>query len=73
MSATELLDAFHDKQRRVFAAMIEIYGDDTDAVLNALHAVSARLAIVTGVSPEKFSAGIKHHWDFLAEAVNSQR
>ena len=72
MGAKELIEIYQDKERMAFLAMIEIYGDDTDTVLNALHALSARLAIATGVSPEKFSGGVKHHWDFIAEVVNGK-
>ncbi len=69
-SAHDLIKCFHDRERRAFEAMIGIYGDDSNAVLNALHALPARLAIVSGVSPDDFSAGMKHHWDFLANAIN---
>ena len=65
---SDLRAIFHsDKEYR---ALIEIYGDDTGAVLNGLHAVAARIAIATGVSPEDFAGGVKHHWDFLANAIN---
>jgi hypothetical protein len=64
------LEIFHDKERRAVDALIEIYGDDTDVVLNALHAIAARLAVATGVDPQDFANGIKHHWDFVADAIN---
>lgn len=70
MSAKELLASFHKKEARAFEALIEIYGDDVNTVLNAMHSMSARLAIISGVSPEDFSAGMKHHWDYLANAIN---
>jgi hypothetical protein len=67
---SDMLEIFHDKEQRAIEALIEIYGDDTCAVLNALHAMAARIAILTGVSPEDFGRGVKHHWDFLANAIN---
>lgn len=70
MKASKLIDIYHDKDRRAFAALADIYGDDTETVLNALHAISARLAIATGVDPKKFAGGVKHHWDFVAKAIN---
>jgi hypothetical protein len=51
--------------------LIEVYGDNVETILNGLHAMSARIAIASGVTPEKFAAGMKHHWDFLVEHLNS--
>lgn len=70
MSATEMLAVVHHKERRALRALIKVYGDDTTDVLNGLHAMAARIALATGVSPENFAAGMKHHWDFLANAIN---
>lgn len=61
----------HEKQRQALDKMIELYGDDSNAILNALHEMSARVAITCGVSPEDYAAGMKHHWDCLANVVNS--
>jgi hypothetical protein len=71
-AASDLLAVVHDKERRALEALIGVYGDDTSAVLNGLHSMAARIAIATGVSPEDFAAGMKHHWDFLATAFNDQ-
>jgi len=71
MNAEQLLSVVHDKERRALKALIRIYSDDVSLILNGLHAMAARLAIASGVSPEDFTAGVKHHWDFLAEAVNA--
>ena len=71
MKATSVLDVVHDKERRALRALIEVYGDNVDTILNGLHAMSARIAIASGVTPEKFAAGVQHHWDFLAEHINS--
>lgn len=59
-----------ENDRKAMGELVKIYGDDVSTILNSLHAMAARLAIASGVSPEDFTAGIKHHWDFLAEAVN---
>lgn len=64
-------DVCHDKQNEVLQFMIELYGDDADVILNALHEMSARVAITSGVEPEQYAAGMKHHWDFLVERINA--
>jgi hypothetical protein len=60
------------KQRKAFKALVRIFGDDTSTLLNELHAMSARLAILSGVSREDFAAGIKYHWDFIANIINEE-
>lgn len=60
----------HKKQRRVLNLLMRLYGDDTDAVLNALHEMTARIAIAGGVSPEDYAAGMKYHWDNLVNTIN---
>ena len=60
----------HGKDREAAVALMQIYGDDTDAILNALQALTARIAIGAGCSPEKYAAGMKHHWDFIVEGIN---
>lgn len=70
MKPNDMLAVIHDKERRALKALMRIYGDDVSLILNGLHAMSARLAIASGVSPEDFTAGVKYHWDFLAEALN---
>jgi hypothetical protein len=71
MKATNVLEVVHDRERRALLALIEVYGDNVETILNGLHAMSARIAIASGVTPEKFAAGMKHHWDFLVEHLNS--
>lgn len=71
--ATILLDAVHDQERKALHALIEIYGDDVNTILNGLHAVSARIAIASGVSPDRFAAGMKAHWNFLVDHLNAER
>jgi hypothetical protein len=60
----------HDKQRQVLDLMMKLYGDDADLIVNALHEMAARVAISTGIEPEAFAAGMKHHWDGIANAIN---
>lgn len=60
----------HDKQRQVLDLMIELYDDDANLIVNALHEMAARVAIATGIEPEAFAAGMKHHWDGIANALN---
>jgi hypothetical protein len=62
----------HDKQQLILDVMIGVYGDDADVILNALHEMSARVALTCGVSPDDYAAGMKHHWDYLAEAINER-
>jgi hypothetical protein len=61
----------HGKDRKAAIALMKIYGDDTDAILNGLHAISARIAIGAGCTPDVFAAGVKHHWDFIIEGITS--
>ena len=44
MKATSVLDVVHDKERRALRALIEVYGDNVDTILNGLHAMSARIS-----------------------------
>lgn len=60
----------HDKQRQVLDLMIELYGDDADLIVNALHEMAARVGISTGIEPEVFAAGMKHHWDSIVHAMD---
>ena len=68
----DILNVVHDKQRKALKAIIRIYGGDVDAILNALHEMSARIAIASGVEPESFAAGLKHHWGCIAEKINAE-
>ena len=71
MRTDDAIDAiFHGKQRKAFKALVRIYGENNSLLLNELHARAARLAIASGVTPESFAAGVKHHWDFIANAIN---
>jgi len=70
MPQDELLSILPPRQRALIVAMTEIYGEDVNDLLNALHEVSARVAIFAGVSPDDFATGVKHHWDYIANAVN---
>jgi hypothetical protein len=58
------------KEGRILKAAMKVYGDDVSAILNGLHALAVRLAIAADVSPDDFAAGMKHHWDFVAKAIN---
>ena len=60
----------HEKQRKVLELLIELYGDDANPIINALHEIAARVAMTCGVTPENFAAGFKHHWDHLAAVIN---
>lgn len=69
-TARMMLPVVHGKERQALKYLIKVYGDDVDAVLNGLHAMAARIALASGVEADQFAAGVKHHWDFLAEHVN---
>lgn len=60
-----------ERQSNLFVAAVAIYGEDVETILNGLQEMTARIAIMAGVEPEKFAGGMKAHWDFLAEAVNA--
>jgi hypothetical protein len=70
MNLDEVLASLPPRQRALVVAMTEIYGDDCNELLNALHELAARIAILSGIEPEVFAAGVKHHWDYLANIVN---
>ena len=70
MALDDLLSIMNERERALLIAATEIYGDGTDDLLNALQAIAARIAVYTGVDPEKFAGGFKHHWDYLANAIN---
>lgn len=64
-------DVLTDKrQSNLFLATARIYGDDAESILNALLEMAARIALMTGVEPEAFAGGMKHHWDYLANRIN---
>lgn len=60
-----------ERQNKLFAATASIYGQDIETILNGLQEMTARIAIMAGVEPEKFAGGMKAHWDYLAAAVNA--
>lgn len=60
-----------ERQNNLFAAAVALYGEDVDTILNGLQEMTARIAIMAGVEPEKFAGGMKAHWDYLAAAVNA--
>lgn len=62
----------HGKQRSALRELTRIFGDDASTILNALHEMSARIAITAGVEPDVFAAGVKHHWDFLVNEINER-
>lgn len=66
------LGVFHDDDRRAIEALIEIYGDDVNQMLNVLHWLAARLAFAGGIDGKDYVAGVKYHWDRLAEAYNKR-
>jgi len=70
MTKTVDRSVVHAKQREVLDFLIEVYGDDSDVILNALHEMAARVALMAGVTPEAYAAGMKHHWDHLANELN---
>jgi hypothetical protein len=64
------LEWVHGKDRKALKALMRIYGDDVSTVLNALHAMAARIAIGSGVEPDAFAQGVRHHWDFIATELH---
>lgn len=70
MTLDDLLTSFPARQRLLLVAATEIYGDGTDDLLNAFQEIAARIGILTGVEPDTYAAGMKHHWDHFANAIN---
>jgi hypothetical protein len=67
---TDIASIVHGKQREAIEAMIKIFGDDSNAILNALHEIAVRVALMAGVSPGDFAGGVQHHWDSIVNAIN---
>ena len=70
MKHRDFVNWVHGRDRKALRALIKVYGNDTNTVLNGLQAIIVRLAIGSGVEPEVFAAGMKHHWDFIVQAIN---
>jgi hypothetical protein len=69
--AAEVLREVMPAQHQVaFRLIAELYDDDAEAVINGLMDMTVRAAILGGVTAEMFSAGMKHHWDTYADAIN---
>lgn len=60
-----------ERQSSLLAAAVALYGEDVETILNGLQEMATRVAIASGVEPEAFAAGMKHHWDFFADAINA--
>ncbi|MGX1096564.1 hypothetical protein [Amorphus sp. MBR-141] len=71
LTDAEVVSCFSPKEKIALRSLIAIVGDDTDTMLNYLHSLAARVAILAGVEPEDFAAGVKAHWDAAAEVVNA--
>ena len=67
---TDPLNWVYAKERKALKALVRIYGNDVDTLLNALHVIAARLAIGSGVKPDAFAQGVKYHWDFIVSGIN---
>ena len=61
-----------ERDKTALRSLAMIYGDDVDGLLNTLHSLTARIAIMAGVEPTAFAAGVKEHWDSCANAVNEE-
>lgn len=70
MRPDQVISMVHGKDRKALKALMKVYGDDVSAIINGLHAIGARIAIGTGVDPKVYAEGMKHHWDFIANAIN---
>lgn len=66
-----LLNHAPEKQKKLLIALIGIYGDDINTMLNGVQEMATRLAIAGEVEPEAFAAGVKHHWDSFVDHVNA--
>lgn len=63
----------HGKDRQAAIALMRIYGNKTEVILNALQSIAARIAIGAGVSPDSYAKGYKHHWDIIVSAILATR
>ncbi len=58
------------EHQAAFDIIARLYGRDTESLLNGLMDMTVRTAMLGGVSPESFAAGMKHTWDGYVEAIN---
>lgn len=61
------------EHQATFNLIANLYGGESDAIINGLMDMTIRAAILAGVSAENFAAGMKHHWDAYAEMMNRQQ
>lgn len=61
------------KDERAIKALMKIYGDDTETVLNALHSLAARIGIAAEVDPVLFSKGVSYHWQSVVDHIEECR
>jgi hypothetical protein len=70
LTPKDLIDGLlSDGDTQVLEAAIAAYGEDASAILNGFHSLAARVAIAAGIDPEHFAAGMKHHWDYVANGI----
>ena len=62
---------FRGRDRAALNALVKIYGDSIDDVINALHSVACRVAIAAEVDPQLFAAGLKHHWEQIVRFLEA--
>jgi len=51
-------------------AVVKIYGNDTNVLMNALTVMLVRVAIVSDTEPTSLFHGLEHHWNYQASAFN---
>jgi len=71
VNAEMIADGMDDEERLALAAIVAIFGEDTNTILNALMVMACKVAIYTDVTPKCFAANMKSTWDGMAEAINS--
>lgn len=64
---------FQGDDLRALFALQSIYGDDVDALLNALHSLSARIGIAAEADPKAFAEGMRYHWQSVVDHLEECR
>jgi hypothetical protein len=66
-----LLSCLPPQEQAAMQGVIDAVGRDTDTLLNTLHRLAVVVAVFAEVEPENFAAGVKHHWNDVADLLNA--
>ena len=59
-----------EEEQRAVAALIQIFGGDSNKIIDHLMRTIVVAAILAGVDPQKLYDGLAYHWNFAVERLN---